>query len=508
MRQVTSHQFSSLYLIGLLLGSLGVLPTPSIAGGITIITHGFQFAGAGRPAWVNTMRTAIGDRLPAEKGRINIDLVVDDNNGGLEINETTLTEGEREETLIVLDWSDVSSYAKSSGEEEKIPKSPTASVAEIVVEHILNDPRLVRLPLHLAGHSRGGSLVSEIAHQLGRHGIWIEQVTNLDPHPITTDEPVNLYENTIFADTYWRDGEEPPVPDGHPVVGSYNRDLGNLPGGYSDSSLTSGRDHCDVHFWYFGTVNLQTPASYSDGLTLTQNMRNTWWTTAEEQGAKTGFYFSITAAQDWGSDDPRLMEGPRAGLNASFGGDGARVSLSYADGPYWPNARIQSLGNNATSFTAGESIPLECYYQDIDGAVTVTLYKDTDTNPYNTPEPVIIHAAEEFTGLGTTLHSLSTSWTPGSSDTGTWYVLARATDGDRTRDYYWPRALTILGGSTPTFTPSPTATPSPTFSLTSTPSPSLTSTPTRTPSGTSTSTATPSPTGTKPPLGIPYWQTY
>lgn len=490
MKHLIPLQFHSpLLQTVILIGTFGLTPFTCHAGGITILTHGFQFAGAGRPDWLNTMRTALANRLPAEKRRINIDIIVTENNeGDLEVTETSMP-GEREETLIVLDWSDTAFFKDAEGK-DTIPKKPTGDVAETVVEHMLGDPRLLQLPIHLAGHSRGSSLISEIARLLGRHGIWIEQVTHWDPCPISIDEPVGVYGNTIFADNYWRDGEWL-IPEGAPVSGAYNRDLGNLDGGYS---TLEGGDHSDVHLWYFGTINLNTPAPYSDGLSVTQQMRNSWWTPTEQQGAKTGFFFCQTAAQDWGTSDPRLADLPRTGLHPVFGGTGARQTLIYGPSPYWPNIRVQSLGGGATAFTAGEEIPIQCFYQDMDGSMSAALFRDNDTNPYNSPEPVPIHAPEAFSNLGTIIHPLTTSWIPGPSDVGTWYVMARATDGERTRDYYWPRSITILDEPTPT----------PSFTSTPTETPSLT--PTGTP--TYTSTHTPTPTETPPPTSIASWRIY
>jgi hypothetical protein len=450
----------------ILMSSLGLFPITCLAGGITLFTHGFT--GSGRPDWLNTMRTALNNRLPANKGRINIDLIVAENHeGDLEVTETS-TGGEMEETLIVLDWSDAAFFKDADGK-DKIPKKPTADVAETVVAYLLNHPPLLRLPLHMAGHSRGSSLVSEIAHQLGRHGIWVEQVTHWDPCPISIDEPVEVYSNTLFVDNYWRDGEFL-IPEGSPVSGAYNRNLGDLEGGYG---TLDGGDHSDVHLWYFGTLNLNTPAPYSDGLSVTQGMRNAWWTPSEQQGAKTGFYFSQTAVQDWGTTDPRLDDVPRTGLHPFFGGTGPRQTLTYAAAPYWPNVRIQSLGDGSTEFTAREEIPIKCYFQDVDGSMSVSLFRDTDTNPYNSPEPVPIHPTEAFSNLGTIYHQLITTWTPESSDEGYWYILARAADGERTRDYYWPRAITILSEpvATPTATPSPSQTPAQTATETPSPTP-------------------------------------
>ena len=78
---------------------------------------------------------------------------------------------------------------------------------------------LVEMPIHLIGHSRGGSVVLEIAHLLAQRGVWVDHVTSLDPHPITDldlnalcliypnsspDPSIELYDNVVFADEYYQ----------------------------------------------------------------------------------------------------------------------------------------------------------------------------------------------------------------------------------------------------------------------------------------------------------------
>ena len=77
---------------------------------------------------------------------------------------------------------------------------------------------LAELPIHLIGHSRGGSLVYALAGLLGEKGVWVDQVTTLDPHPLIIpgdlgnpdcgggpyDSIPLVYENILFADNYYQ----------------------------------------------------------------------------------------------------------------------------------------------------------------------------------------------------------------------------------------------------------------------------------------------------------------
>ena len=130
---------------------------------------------------------------------------------------------------------------------------------------------LTDYPLHLIGHSRGGSLVTAIAAQLYTHSVDVEHLTTLDPHPVDGfggddlldwgDRPMDLPGNVIFADNYYReDGLNLDLLevfdfDGESVDVAFNYQLDEeLLGGDEDADGSNALEHSDVTAWYIGTA--------------------------------------------------------------------------------------------------------------------------------------------------------------------------------------------------------------------------------------------------------------
>jgi len=90
-------------------------------------------------------------------------------------------------------------------------------------------PAIAELPIHLIGFSRGGGMIFQIVKLLGEQGIEVEQVTPLDPHPLTSADPqstpqtidanIQLFENILFVDNYYQNIE---IPTGQYLTNSYN----------------------------------------------------------------------------------------------------------------------------------------------------------------------------------------------------------------------------------------------------------------------------------------------
>src|SRR5205823_6155984 len=201
------------------------------------------------------------------------------------------------EIVIKLDWSALAIALGTS----------TTDIADAVVPRLLatnfvpelGGRSLTEFPIHLIGHSRGGSVVSEMARLLGEQGVWVDQLTTLDPHPVSFpygDADVLVFENVLFADNYWQMNADPSCPNGESIPGAYNRFLSNLQNGYSCN-------HSDVHLWYHGTIDwFDTPATDTQA-TITSSERQSWWTSYEAEGADAGFFYSLLGGADRLSGD-------------------------------------------------------------------------------------------------------------------------------------------------------------------------------------------------------------
>ncbi len=266
-----------------------------IAGGVTIITHGFN---SNVTDWIIPMAEKVGE-YPGFPGATYSCYVISitRNGSGQYVasatlkNETPPLLTDSGEMLVKLDWSTLSGFGGPS----------TTTIAQTVVSALLATnfiPELggrpiAELPLHLIGHSRGGSVITEMARLLGAQGVWVDQVTTLDPRPVSQfgDASVTSWANVLFADNFWQTlGDGFIVPNGQSVFGAYNRKLLNLSGGYSSS-------HSDVHLWYHGTIDLATPTSDTQA-TITASERSAWWTSTEMSGAAAGFFYSLIGGGD------------------------------------------------------------------------------------------------------------------------------------------------------------------------------------------------------------------
>ena len=73
---------------------------------------------------------------------------------------------------------------RRSFHDQRSPTRQRARCCRLTLIPEMGGRPLAQLPLHLIGHSRGGSVVTEMARLLGAQGVWVDQVTTLDPRPV------------------------------------------------------------------------------------------------------------------------------------------------------------------------------------------------------------------------------------------------------------------------------------------------------------------------------------
>lgn len=235
------------------------------------------------------------------------------------------------DVILLLDWNPYSGDLN--------PFSPAAEntpvIGPIVAEQLLL-PNLLpgfpgsvtRLPLHLVGFSRGGSLVCEIAKRLGEHQVVVDHLTLIDPHASNNDgfkDPLpmvdgtvvaGVYENVLFADCVY---QTVLFPTGSSARGAYVR---SLTGWGLDGWGQYLLPHDNAHLWYHGTVEVTFPVTSDGNASLTASTRSKWYAPVEDQGRRAGYHYSLRA----GGDRREVFEPvdsrsgfPRLGLNQVWG---------------------------------------------------------------------------------------------------------------------------------------------------------------------------------------------
>lgn len=289
------------------------------AGNVTILTHGFKDGAGNTNSWIWNMAYRIGDyeRRTTEYGsnlsRTFYKMYFE--NG---VVKSTLMFGPDPkqnpsgDIIIVLDWTPQNGGVLTYEAVSTIEVS--ASIARFLVTDLafkgINGP-ITQFPIHLIGHSRGGSLVCEIGKRLGEYGIFVHHITTLDPHPLNNDGFGGFWENllagtvidgsarfgisynVIFSDNYYQQNNDL-YPNGTYVEGAANRNLNKE----LKLLLNNGDDeHYEVHLWYHCTLTESFPATSDGNKSVLQYERNNWFTTNENRGRSSGYYSSNRAGQ-------------------------------------------------------------------------------------------------------------------------------------------------------------------------------------------------------------------
>ena len=449
--------------LAMVLGLAAVLaPQPCPGAGVTIITHGLN---GNVDGWITGMADQIPNyyRFPGTNFTC-YELSFYYSGGYYYLTNSRVCGSqplapESGEIIVKLDWRDLADGYSYDTYQVAAAVVPALLSRNFIPE--LGGHALAELPLHLVGHSRGGSLVCEMSRLLGTNGVWVDQITTLDPHPLNNDgfvdfvysavdAPARTYSNVLFHDNYWQD--EAIFIYGEPVAGAYRRHLVDLCGGYGGCSGAPGAYHSNVHLWYHGTIDFRNPASDTEA-TIADSERQTWWTAYEDYGLVAGFNYSLIGGGDRASADqpagagfPAIRDGFNQWWDLGAGTSDNRTALSTNNGN-WPNLiRINRTATN--QIVQGQSTPVKFYYQwarPNTSIATVAIYLDDDLNPLNTNQILLKQVAVPGNG-DSVVSSLTTDLALYASNAAPGYhaLLAKIDGGGQTRYLYAPEFVEVL----------------------------------------------------------------
>lgn len=435
--------------IGLMITSLCFITfflTSSIAfaGGVTIITHGW----GGNMTWVNDC----GDKLIERNGGSSIvsEYLIRISESGLSIiNQNGVAIGSAANTngfaVVKLNWSDFAGESLS----DTIATRDTgylavATLSALMAGHPDFTEKIFASPIHLIGHSRGGTFVGAMAENLGQHGYWVDQITFIDPHPVeNTVFPddwgrggMTTPGNVIFADNYYREGF---FPNGKEVTAAYQIKLKNS---YFDDIGGYPSEHSDVHAWYRGTIP-STPPPYSiDDFQVTAE----WYAPGayDDNDARPrdniGYAYSLTV--NGGNNRP--YEGVHSGIN----GSGQIRSFTPSNLATAVN-NVGYLNLRSTKVNVGETLEADYRYESWRSDFRVEFYLDTNRNPHDGYGSLL---REIPLGISDGMRGASAPATltvPNNVEEGTYYVFIKSTGSNAERYFYAPIQLEVGDGSMP-----------------------------------------------------------
>jgi hypothetical protein len=408
--------------------------------GVTLITHGF---GGSAGDWVTAMGNLIAQQsgpLASQPRYLMTATDTGTNTGPITVNAARLSGapapadwGSRE-IIVLLDWSALAGSFPFGGHHRTTAEVADAVAAKLLAANSIPDlaTPLAQLPMHLLGHSRGASLVSELARGLGQRGVWVDQLSYFDPHPVDgvneplgfnfSDAPMHVYDNVIFADNYWRtDGASSFDFTGEAVNGAYNLQLNE-----ADMTGTGySVEHSDTHLFYHGTIGKPAgPFSNSDGgATIGAN-----WYSHTPPRETIGWRYSRIAASG---------TRPAAGLKFS-GAPRDALALTVSGANVWDNVQINGLLSDFT-LAQGQSIAVPAQWADQNHDATITIGLDRDDDPYN---GVFSRGGAAFATSSiagdASIVSLNTA-----DIAGRFRLYAKVTNGTNTRYFYAPGRATI-----------------------------------------------------------------
>ncbi len=405
--------------------------------GLTLITHGWN---SGVDEWVDSMANEIRARVPDVPGTdppdwLSAEYTLEIQGSspqnitghllylGPDGSTADAMQATSGEVVIKLDWSAIDTQSESAS-------FVGDYVADLLLSNFDGSESFDFLggPIHLIGHSRGASLNTTIAERLAERGVWIDQFTSHDPHPVATsgDDQINIWDNVRFADNYWQssaifNGEE--VPDAANLF--FPSD--SLPGGHG---YFSGGNHSDIHLWYHGTIDTDGPID--DG-SVSVSEGAGWYDGDMGPRDQIGFYYS------------RISGGERTGdVSAGLANSGNRIVSAQSD-TQWANLESPLLYSGDSTVNQGTDLPVAYHYQAIANC-DISFGYDSDKNPYNGSSDVATinkpatSSGSEFDNGSSQIHNLDTTSVP----SGSHYLYAKITSAGHTRYAYTADQISIV----------------------------------------------------------------
>ena len=295
--------------------------------------------------------------------------------------------------IVIIDWSDVACFSIQPYCDAQYPSWIVADLAwdtlysDATPEQQITKKLLTQTPVHLIGHSRGAGVVSRLAHTLGQLGIWLDQLTYLDPHPVAAagDFPAVAWANVVYAEDYWQTLDT--LIQGEDVAGAYDPNLSSiLDCPIADTyCLTPFLHHNDVHRYYHGTIDLGTSSDWETvDSEPSGDILSRWY---QDGGfvarSQTGYFFS-RAGQAQGFPGSRPSQGIHRGFpgGPSLAAADNRVPVELAQPAVaYPNVLL--LAPEPLVARPGQTLRVPYITQGLESQYRLTLQLDDDTNPYN-----------------------------------------------------------------------------------------------------------------------------